>query len=149
MIFSWGQNISFVRYYCYYYYYYYYYLRYLMFLVTAQTSNSLMSSRTWLHIRSYTFNYLFRILWSIKIIFGLIFDQYMTNISTLFSALWENSAHPQAFYDFDKIAIQCNLLNLRCLLLFSCHSTLHEKSKKQTHDNWFLITYEVIKLTGT
>ena len=64
-----------------------------------------------ININPYTFDYFFRVPVSIKINIGHILVKFMTNISNLFlPQLWRLETSSRPFYNFDKIAVQCDLL---------------------------------------
>ena len=66
-----------------------------------------------MQIRSYNFMYFFRVLDSIKINFGQILVQLLTNILNLFLALlWILESSSRTFYYFHKMVIYCHLLNI-------------------------------------
>ena len=110
--------------------------RAFLFLANPETSKSMTSSQTLLHIGSYTFDYLLRILGSIKMKFGQILLHFTTNMSNLFLAvlliLKTSSKAFYAFYDFEKIAI-CNLIIFnKCYVnFFNCLSAYLQKKKKK------------------
>ena len=74
--------------------------------MNPQILKPVTSSQALLHIKSYSFDCLFRILRSIKMKFGQILVQLMTNIFSLFlTLLWRLETSPKSFYGFSEMTI--------------------------------------------
>ena len=111
--------------------------RFSVFWMNPQTSKSVTISLKLQHIRSQTFDCLFRILASAKMKFVGRLIQLIVIISDLFLALlWKIETNCRSFYEFDKMTVKCDqLVFCECLLLLLV--SMHSFETGQTHCNWF------------